>query len=63
VDELSQANNDLKNLLNSTDIAIVFLDNALNVRRLPPSDQNHQADPGRCGRPLSDIVTACSILN
>jgi hypothetical protein len=33
LDELSLANNDMKNLLNSTDMATVFLDNALHVRR------------------------------
>ena len=33
VDELSRANNDMKNLLDSTDIATLFLDDALNVRR------------------------------
>ena len=33
VDDLSAASNDMKNLLNSTEIATVFLDNALHVRR------------------------------
>jgi chemotaxis methyl-accepting protein methylase len=33
VDELSRTNNDMKNLLDSTNIATLFLDNALNVRR------------------------------
>ncbi len=33
VDELSRMNNDMKNLLNSTDIATVFLTNDLTVRR------------------------------
>jgi two-component system CheB/CheR fusion protein len=33
VDELSRANNDMKNLLNSSDVAALFLDDALNVRR------------------------------
>ncbi len=36
VDQLSQASNDMKNLLDSTDIATLFLDKDLNVRRFTP---------------------------
>jgi DNA repair exonuclease SbcCD ATPase subunit len=36
VDELSRASNDMKNLLDSTDIATLFLDKDLNVRRFTP---------------------------
>jgi PAS domain-containing protein len=57
VDELSCANNDMKNLLNSTDIATVFLDNALHVRRFTsPATRLFKLIPGDIGRPLSDIV-------
>ena len=58
VDDLSRASNDMNNLLNSMEIATVFLDNALNIRRFA-SHTTHlfkliKAD---VGRPLSDIVT------
>lgn len=47
----------MKNLLNSTDIATVFLDNALNVRRFTnQATQLFKLIPGDVGRPLSDIV-------
>ena len=58
VDELSAANSDMKNLLNSTDIATVFLDNALRVRRFTTqATQLFKLIPGDIGRPLSDLVS------
>lgn len=59
VDELSAANNDMKNLLNSTDIATVFLDNALHVRRFTnQATKLFKLIPGDVGRPLADIVSS-----
>lgn len=57
LDELSAANNDLKNLLNSTDIATVFLDSKLCVRRFTShATRIFKLIPGDVGRLLSDIV-------
>jgi len=57
VDEWSATSNDMKNLLNSTDIATVFIDNMLHVRRYT-SQATHifKFIPGDIGRPLADIV-------
>jgi PAS domain S-box-containing protein len=58
VDDLSLLNNDMKNLLNSTDIATIFLDEALHVRRFTTqATQIFKLIAGDVGRPLSDIVT------
>jgi two-component system CheB/CheR fusion protein len=58
VDELSCASNDMKNLLNSTDIAILFLDDTLRVRRFTTSTSKIiKLIPGDVGRPITDIVT------
>jgi two-component system CheB/CheR fusion protein len=58
VEDLSRASNDMKNLLNSTDIAIVFLDNSLHVRRFTNSATRIiKLIPGDVGRPLTDIVS------
>lgn len=58
IDELSRTNNDMKNLLNSTDIATLFLDEDLHVRRFT----NHVTSiinliPGDIGRPITNITT------
>ncbi|MDD4978745.1 MAG: chemotaxis protein CheB [Gallionella sp.] len=58
VDELSAASNDMKNLLDSTDIATIFLDNDLHLRRFTKhATRLFKLIPGDIGRPLSDIVS------
>jgi two-component system CheB/CheR fusion protein len=61
MDELSRVNNDMRNLLNSTEIITIFLDNELRVRRFTPgADKLFKLIPGDVGRPLSDIVNELS---
>jgi two-component system CheB/CheR fusion protein len=58
VDELSHASNDMKNLLDSTDIATLFLDKELNVRRFTPqATKIIKLIPGDAGRPITDLVS------
>lgn len=58
LDDLALAQSDMQNLLNSTDIATLFLDNDLNVRRFTEQIKRlinlRDAD---VGRPLSDLTT------
>ena len=56
--EFVQANNDMKNLLNSTDIATLFLDRDLNIRRY--TDQITKIirlRPTDIGRPFTDLIS------
>ncbi len=58
VDELTSVRNDMSNLLNSTEIATVFVDNQMRLRRFTShATQLFKFIPGDIGRPLSDIVT------
>jgi PAS domain S-box-containing protein len=58
LDELSRANNDMKNLLNSTDIATLFLDDALRVRWFTtPTARIIKLIPSDVGRPITDITS------
>jgi len=57
LDDLAEAHADLQNLMNSTDIATVFLDTDLRIKRFTP--QAHEVFhmiPSDVGRPLADLV-------
>jgi two-component system CheB/CheR fusion protein len=59
VEELSRASADMKNLLNSTDIATLFLDGALCVRRFTAQATTLiKLIPGDLGRPVTDLASA-----
>jgi two-component system CheB/CheR fusion protein len=56
VEDLSRVNNDMKNLLDSTELATVFLDPALRVRLFTAgSNRVFRLIPGDMGRPITDI--------
>jgi two-component system CheB/CheR fusion protein len=58
VDELMRTSDDMKNLLNSTEIATLFLDDELKVRRFTPQTTKIiKLIPGDAGRPITDITT------
>jgi two-component system CheB/CheR fusion protein len=58
LDELSQASNDMKNLLDSTNIATLFLDRELNIRSFTPQTSTIiKLIPADVGRPFTDLAS------
>ncbi|HEX8097286.1 MAG TPA: chemotaxis protein CheB, partial [Pyrinomonadaceae bacterium] len=57
IEELSQANNDFRNLMNSTDIGTLFLDRSLRVKLFTPRARDiFNLIPSDAGRPLLDLT-------
>lgn len=58
LNDFMQINSDMENLLNSTEIVTIFLDNQLRVRRFTTgANRLFKLIPGDVGRPLTDIVS------
>ncbi len=58
VDDLSRASNDMRNLLDSTEIAVLFLDGRLHVRRFTPQAAKIvKLIASDVGRPLADLAS------
>ncbi len=58
VDDFLRVNNDMKNLLNSTDIATLFLDKELNIRRYTiQATTIFKLIKSDVGRPFTDLVS------
>jgi len=57
-DELSRLNNDMKNLLDATEIGTIFLDNNMDILRYTPQvRQLFNLIPTDIGRPIGHVVT------
>jgi two-component system CheB/CheR fusion protein len=58
VDDLNGVKSDMANLLNSTEVATIFLDNDMRLRRFTPHATSlFKLIPGDVGRPFSHVVT------
>jgi len=56
IDEISHANNDMRNLMSSTEIGTIFVDRSLRVKLFTPRARDiYNLIPADVGRPLHDI--------
>jgi two-component system CheB/CheR fusion protein len=64
IEELSQANDDFKNLMNSTDIGTIFLDRVLRLKLFTPRARDlFNLLPADVGRPLTDITGQIAVVD
>lgn len=64
IQELTQLNNDIDNLLRSTEIGVIFLDRRLNIRKFTPAATRAiNIKPNDVGRPLGDITNNLDCSN
>ncbi|MEM8780008.1 MAG: chemotaxis protein CheB [Cyanobacteria bacterium P01_G01_bin.49] len=64
IEELTQLNNDIDNLLRSTNLGVVFLDRDLNIRKFTPAvTQTINIKPTDIGRPLADLTNQLNCPN
>jgi len=64
VSDFAQANNDMNNLLNSIEIATLFLDKDLHIRRFTdPATEIFKLRKTDIGRPFTDLVTELEYYN
>lgn len=64
LEQLCRADSDMKNLLDSTDIATLFLDSALNVRRFTPQAATIiKLIAADVGRPVTDLASELDYPN
>ena len=58
LDDLAQANDDMQNLLNSTNIATIFLDQKLHIKRFTAeATKLVKLIPSDVGRPIGDLAS------
>lgn len=64
IEEISQSNNDFQNLINSIDIATIFLDRSLRIKLFTPSVRDiFNLIPADIGRFLTDITSKLDYEN
>ncbi|HVE71554.1 MAG TPA: CheR family methyltransferase [Thermoanaerobaculia bacterium] len=62
IDEVTHANNDMQNLMSSTEIGTIFVDRSLRVKLFTPRARDvFNLIPADVGRPLPDITTKLTI--